>query len=482
MAATADTGTQEQATQTRVGRVVRVTGPVVDIEFPRNEVPPLYNALHVDVTVAGNTRTLTLEIAQHLGDNLVRTISMQPTDGLVRSQEVTDLGRPISVPVGDQVKGHVFNALGECLDKPDLEITGELWGIHRQPPAFDQLEGKTEMLETGIKVLDLLTPYVVGGKIGLFGGAGVGKTVLIQEMITRVAKNFGGTSVFAGVGERTREGNDLITEMTEANVIKDTALVFGQMDEPPGTRMRVALSALTMAEYFRDVANQDVLLFIDNIFRFTQAGSEVSTLLGRMPSAVGYQPTLADEMGELQERITSTRGRSITSMQAIYVPADDYTDPAPATTFAHLDATTELSRPISQKGIYPAVDPLTSTSRILDPQYVGEDHFRVANEVKRILQKYQDLQDIIAILGIDELSEEDRQLVGRARRIERFLSQNLIVAEAFTNQPGSTVPLKETIESFDRIAKGDFDAYPEQAFFLCGGLEDLEKNKKRLES
>jgi F-type H+-transporting ATPase subunit beta len=337
------------------------------------------------------------------------------------------------------------------------------------------------MLETGIKVIDLLTPYVQGGKIGLFGGAGVGKTVLIQEMITRVAKNFGGTSVFAGVGERTREGNDLITEMTESGVINDTALVFGQMDEPPGTRMRVALSALTMAEYFRDEQNQDVLLFIDNIFRFTQAGSEVSTLLGRMPSAVGYQPTLADEMGELQERITSTRGRSITSMQAIYVPADDYTDPAPATTFAHLDATTELSRPISQKGIYPAVDPLTSTSRILDPQYIGEDHFRVANEVKRILQRYNDLQDIIAILGIDELSEEDRQLVGRARRIERFLSQNLLVAEQFTGQPGSTVPLKETIEAFDKIAKGDFDDVPEQAFFLCGGLDDLDKNRKKLE-
>jgi F-type H+-transporting ATPase subunit beta len=337
------------------------------------------------------------------------------------------------------------------------------------------------MLETGIKVIDLLTPYVQGGKIGLFGGAGVGKTVLIQEMITRVAKNFGGTSVFAGVGERTREGNDLITEMTESGVINDTALVFGQMDEPPGTRMRVALSALTMAEYFRDEQNQDVLLFIDNIFRFTQAGSEVSTLLGRMPSAVGYQPTLADEMGELQERITSTRGRSITSMQAIYVPADDYTDPAPATTFAHLDATTELSRPISQKGIYPAVDPLTSTSRILDPQYIGDDHFRVANEVKRILQRYNDLQDIIAILGIDELSEEDRQLVGRARRIERFLSQNLLVAEQFTGQPGSTVPLKETIEAFDKIAKGEFDDVPEQAFFLCGGLDDLDKNRKKLE-
>ena len=357
MTATAD------HTGTVTGRVVRVTGPVVDVEFPRNQVPELYSALEVPVEIGELKRTLTLEIAQHLGDNLVRTISMQPTDGLVRGQEVTDLGRPISVPVGDQVKGHVFNALGQCLDDPDLEITGELWGIHRKAPAFDQLEGRTEMLETGIKVLDLLTPYVVGGKIGLFGGAGVGKTVLIQEMIQRVAQNFGGTSVFAGVGERTREGNDLITEMTESGVIENTALVFGQMDEPPGTRMRVALSALTMAEYFRDEQNQDVLLFIDNIFRFTQAGSEVSTLLGRMPSAVGYQPTLADEMGELQERITSTRGRSITSMQAIYVPADDYTDPAPATTFAHLDATTELSRPISQKGIYPAVDPLTSTSR-----------------------------------------------------------------------------------------------------------------------
>jgi F-type H+/Na+-transporting ATPase subunit beta len=481
MTITADNA-HSDATETKTGRVVRVTGPVVDVEFPRNGLPALYNSLSVEVTLAGQTKKLTLEVALHLGDNLVRCISMQPTDGLVRSAPVTDSGRSISVPVGDQVKGHVFNALGECLDKPDLQITGDLWGIHRQAPPFDQLEGKTEMLETGIKVLDLLTPYVVGGKIGLFGGAGVGKTVLIQEMIQRVAKNFGGTSVFAGVGERTREGNDLITEMTEADVIKDTALVFGQMDEPPGTRMRVALSALTMAEYFRDEQNQDVLLFIDNIFRFTQAGSEVSTLLGRMPSAVGYQPTLADEMGELQERITSTRGRSITSMQAIYVPADDYTDPAPATTFAHLDATTELSRPISQKGIYPAVDPLTSTSRILDPQYVGDEHFRVANEIKRILQKYADLQDIIAILGIDELSEEDKQLVGRARRIERFLSQNLLVAEQFTGQPGSTVPLKETIESFDKIAKGEFDDVPEQAFFLCGGLEDLDRNRKKLQS
>jgi F-type H+-transporting ATPase subunit beta len=469
------------ASETNTGRVVRVTGPVVDVEFPRNSVPELYNSLSIDVKGAGLDQSLTLEVAQHLGDNMIRAISMLPTDGVVRGAEVRDSGGPITVPVGDQVKGHVFNALGACLDDPDLKIEGERWSIHREPPPFDQLEGKTDMLETGIKVIDLMTPYVQGGKIGLFGGAGVGKTVLIQEMITRVAKNFGGTSVFAGVGERTREGNDLITEMTESGVIKDTALVFGQMDEVPGTRLRVGLSALTMAEYFRDEQNQDVLLFIDNIFRFVQAGQEVSTLLGRMPSAVGYQPTLADEMGALQERITSTRGRSITSMQAIYVPADDYTDPAPATTFAHLDATTELSRPISQKGIYPAVDPLSSSSTILDPQYIGDEHFRVANEVKRILQRYTDLQDIIAILGIDELSEEDKQLVARARRIERFLSQNLLVAEQFTGQPGSTVPLKETIEAFDKIAKGEFDDYPEQAFFLCGGLEDLEKNRKKLE-
>src|SRR5215207_4942363 len=467
-------------TETTTGRVVRVTGPVVDVEFPRNTIPELYNALTVDVALETVAKRLTLEVAQHLGDNLVRTISMAPTDGLVRGQEVTDTGRPISVPVGDQVKGHVFNARGECRDKPDLEISGERWGIHRKAPAFDQLEGKTEMLETGIKVIDLLTPYVVGGKIGLFGGAGVGKTVLIQEMITRVAKNFGGTSVFAGVGERTREGNDLITEMTESGVINDTALVFGQMDEPPGTRMRVGLSALTMAEYFRDEQNQDVLLFIDNIFRFTQAGSEVSTLLGRMPSAVGYQPTLADEMGELQERITSTRGRSITSLQAIYVPADDITDPAPHTTFAHLDATTVLSRPISEKGIYPAVDPLDSTSRILDPQYVGEEHYQIAQTVKRILQRYQELQDIIAILGIDELGEEDKVTVNRARRIERFLSQNMFVAEAFTGQPGSFVPLSETLEAFKALTEGNYDHLPEQAFFMQGGLEDLEKNAARL--
>src|SRR3954467_9804308 len=475
------TATTDDTVHTTVtGRVVRVTGPVVDGEFPRNQVPQLYNALTVEVTFGDLAKKLTLEIAQHLGDNLVRAISMQPTDGLVRGQEVTDLGRPISVPVGDQVKGHVFNALGQCLDDPDLEITGELWGIPRTAPKFDQLEGRTEMLETGIKVLDLLTPYVVGGKIGLFGGAGVGKTVLIQEMITRVARNFGGTSVFAGVGERTREGNDLITEMTETGVIERTALVFGQMDEPPGTRLRVALSALTMAEYFRDVQKQEVLLFIDNIFRFTQAGSEVSTLLGRMPSAVGYQPTLADEMGELQERITSVRGQAITSMQAIYVPADDYTDPAPATTFTHLDATTNLERSVSDKGIYPAVDPLASSSRILAPEYVGKEHYAVASEVKRILQRYKDLQDIIAILGMDELSEEDKITVNRARRIERFLSQNTFVAKQFTGIEGSFVSIKETVEAFKRLSEGEFDHSPEQAFFMCGGVEDLEKKAHEL--
>ena len=383
------------------------------------------------------------------------------------------------MPVGDVVKGHVFNALGDCLDTPGLGRDGEQWGIHRKPPAFDQLEGKTEILETGIKVIDLLTPYVKGGKIGLFGGAGVGKTVLIQEMITRIAREFSGTSVFAGVGERTREGTDLHLEMEEMGVLQDTALVFGQMDEPPGTRMRVALSALTMAEYFRDVQHQDVLLFIDNIFRFTQAGSEVSTLLGRMPSAVGYQPTLADEMGELQERITSTKGRSITSLQAIYVPADDYTDPAPATTFAHLDATTELSRPISQLGIYPAVDPLTSTSRILEASIVGDEHFRVANEVKRILQKYKELQDIIAILGMDELSEEDKVTVQRARRIEKFLGQNFIVAEKFTGRGLGRAAGGHHRRVRPRC-KGEFDHLPEQAFNSCGGLDDVEAAAKKI--
>jgi F-type H+-transporting ATPase subunit beta len=464
------------------GRVVQVIGPVVDVEFASGEIPGIYNALHVDVTLGEVQRTLTLEVAQDIGDNVIRAISMQPTDGLVRGAPVADTGGPISVPVGDVTKGHVFNVLGETLDVPtaSLNVT-ERWGIHRDPPPFDQLEPRTEILETGIKVLDLLTPYVKGGKVGLFGGAGVGKTVLIQEMITRVAKNFGGVSVFAGVGERTREGNDLIIEMTESNVIKDTALVFGQMDEPPGTRLRVGLAALTMAEYFRDVQGQDVLLFIDNIFRFTQAGSEVSTLLGRMPSAVGYQPTLADEMGQLQERITSTRGHSITSMQAIYVPADDITDPAPHTTFAHLDATTVLSREITQKGIFPAVDPLDSTSRILDAAYVGQEHYDVAREVQRILQRYKELQDIIAILGIDELSEEDKVTVQRARRIERFLSHPMFVAKQFTGQEGEFVPLADTVSSFKAICEGKYDHIPEQAFFMCGGIEDVEKKAKDLE-
>jgi len=475
------TAAVETEKQAGVGRVVRVIGPVVDAEFPRDAMPEIFNALQVSVELSGGVKTLTLEVAQHLGDNLVRTISMQPTDGLIRGAEVKDTGESITVPVGDVTQGHVFNAIGDVLDTDpgNLDIT-ERWGIHRPPPAFADLEPKTEMLETGIKVLDLLAPYVKGGKIGLFGGAGVGKTVLIQEMIIRVARNFGGTSVFAGVGERTREGNDLILEMGESGVLDRTALVFGQMDEPPGTRLRVALAALTMAEYFRDVKNQEVLLFIDNIFRFTQAGSEVSTLLGRMPSAVGYQPTLADEMGELQERITSVRGKAITSMQAIYVPADDYTDPAPATTFAHLDATTNLERSISDKGIYPAVDPLASTSRILAPEYVGAEHYNVARGVQQILQRYKDLQDIIAILGMDELSEEDKITVGRARRIERFLSQNTYAAEQFTGTPGSTVPLKETIESFKKISEGEYDHFPEQAFFMCGGLEDLERKAKEL--
>jgi F-type H+/Na+-transporting ATPase subunit beta len=470
-----------EETRTGIGRVTRVIGPVVDAEFPRDAMPEIYAALKVDVTLSEGTKTLTLEVAQHLGDNMVRAISMQPTDGLVRGAEVTDTGGSITVPVGDVTKGHVWNVVGDVLnaDVTKLEIK-DRWPIHRHAPAFKDLEPKTEMLETGIKVLDLLAPYVKGGKIGLFGGAGVGKTVLIQEMIYRVANNFGGVSVFGGVGERTREGNDLITEMTETGVIDKTALVFGQMDEPPGTRLRVGLAALTMAEYFRDVQRQEVLLFIDNIFRFTQAGSEVSTLLGRMPSAVGYQPTLADEMGELQERITSVRGQAITSMQAIYVPADDYTDPAPATTFTHLDATTNLERSVSDKGIYPAVDPLASSSRILAPEYVGAEHYAVASEVKRILQRYKDLQDIIAILGMDELSEEDKITVGRARRIERFLSQNTFVAKQFTGIEGSFVPVKETVEAFKKLTEGDYDHFPEQAFFMCGGLEDLERQAREL--
>jgi len=473
----------EEKTVTGVGRVARVIGPVLDIEFPSDAIPEMYNALKVDTEIAGVKETLTLEVALHIGDGLVRAVSLRPTDGIVRGAVVTDTGGPISVPVGDATLGKVFNTTGDVMNLKEGETfePAERWGIHRRSPAFDTLESKTEMFQTGIKVIDLLTPYVLGGKIGLFGGAGVGKTVLIQEMIARVAKDHGGVSVFAGVGERTREGNDLIVEMEEAGVLGQTALVFGQMDEPPGARLRVALSALTMAEYFRDVQKQDVLLFIDNIFRFTQAGSEVSTLLGRMPSAVGYQPTLADEMGVLQERITSTRGHSITSMQAIYVPADDYTDPAPATTFAHLDATTELNREIASMGIYPAVDPLTSTSRILDPRYISADHYSTANRVKGILQRNKELQDIIAILGVDELSEEDKTVVSRARRIQRFLSQNTYVAKQFTGIEGSTVSIDETIDGFTKICDGDYDHVAEQAFFMCGGLEDVDRNWAKIQ-
>lgn len=475
------TATVEETTASgaaSVGRIARVIGPVVDIEFPTDSMPEIYNKLEAEVVLDGVTSVLPFEVAQHIGDGMVRAISLKPTDGLVRGQNVTDTGSPITVPVGDVTLGHVYNTTGDVLNLKEGEKyeVNERWGIHRKAPAFDQLESKTQMFETGIKVIDLLAPYVTGGKIGLFGGAGVGKTVLIQEMIARVAKNHSGVSVFAGVGERTREGNDLIEEMQEAGVFDKVALVFGQMDEPPGTRLRVALSALTMAEYFRDVQKQDVLLFIDNIFRFTQAGSEVSTLLGRMPSAVGYQPNLADEMGTLQERITSTRGHSITSMQAIYVPADDYTDPAPAATFAHLDATTELSRDIASQGIYPAVDPLTSTSRILDPQYIGQAHYDCAIRVKQILQRNKELQDIIAILGVDELSEEDRVIVSRARRIQRFLSQNTYVAKQFTGIEGSTVSIGDTIEAFNKIADGEYDHVAEQAFFMCGGLDDVERN------
>ncbi|MCP8614957.1 F0F1 ATP synthase subunit beta [Bifidobacterium sp. B4001] len=463
------------------GRVTRVQGSVIDVEFPAGHLPDIYNALTVNLNKSSDTEgesltTIMLEVEQHLGDSTVRTVALKPTDGLVRGATVTDTGGPIEVPVGDVTKGHVFDVAGNILNKKQgeqIKVT-ERWPIHRNPPAFDQLESKTQMFETGIKVIDLLTPYVEGGKIGLFGGAGVGKTVLIQEMIQRVAQNHGGVSVFAGVGERTREGNDLIGEMEEAGVLEKTALVFGQMDEPPGTRLRVPLTALTMSEYFRDVENQDVLLFIDNIFRFTQAGSEVSTLLGRMPSAVGYQPNLADEMGALQERITSTRGHSITSLQAIYVPADDYTDPAPATTFAHLDATTELSRDIASQGIYPAVDPLASTSRILDPRYVGQAHYDCANRVKAILQRNKELQDIIALIGIDELGEEDKTTVNRARKIEQFLGQNFYVAEKFTGRKGSYVPADETIEAFTRICDGAYDDVPEQAFSGIGGIDDLE--------
>jgi F-type H+/Na+-transporting ATPase subunit beta len=461
------------------GRVLRVIGPVVDVEFPPDELPEINNALTVERTLAGETSSITMEVAQHIGDNTVRAVAMRPTDGLVRGAPVTDTGSPITVPVGQKTLGHVFNVLGVALDEPDAQFE-DRWPIHRAAPPFDELEPKTQMFETGIKVIDLLSPYVQGGKIGMFGGAGVGKTVIIQEMIYRIAKQHGGVSVFAGVGERTREGNDLFLEMSESGVIANTALVFGQMDEPPGVRLRVGLGALTMAEYFRDEMKQDVLVFIDNIFRFTQAGSEVSTLLGRMPSAVGYQPTLADEMGVLQERITSTRGHSITSLQAIYVPADDITDPAPHTTFAHLDARTVLSRDIAALGIYPAVDPLDSSSRILDPRYVGDEHYAVASKVQTILQRYKDLQDIIAILGIDELSEEDKIMVNRARRIQRFLSQPFFVAEQFTGIEGKYTPVTETIASFKALADGEYDHLPEQAFFLVGGIEEAEAQAKTL--
>src|ERR1035437_9520727 len=483
MTAVINEGATKPVHEGGAGRVSRIIGPVIDVEFPADAMPAMYNLLTVMVELAGEKKSLNLEVAQHIGDNMVRAISLQPTDGVVRGAPVKDTGGPIMVPVGDVTLGHVFNTTGDCLNLKGgekLEVS-ERWGIHRPAPAFDQLESKTVMFETGIKVIDLLTPCVLGGKIGLFGGAGVGKTVLIQEMIARVAKDHGGVSVFAGVGERTREGNDLIAEMDDAGVLGQTALVFGQMDEPPGTRLRVALSALTMAEYFRDVQKQDVLLFIDNIFRYTQAGSEVSTLLGRMPSAVGYQPNLADEMGVLQERITSTRGHSITSMQAIYVPADDITDPAPHTVFAHLDATTVLSREITEKGIYPAVDPLDSTSRILDAKYIGQEHYDVAREVQRILQRYKELQDIIALLGIDELSEEDQVTVKRARRIERFLSHPMFVAQQFTGLPGVFVALDETISSFKAICEGKYDQVPEQAFFMCGGIEDVERKAQELE-
>ena len=457
--------------------------PVVDVAFPLDALPELNFALEVDVTIEGQSNTIILEVAQHLGEGKIRAISMQGTDGLQRGAEVTNTGAPISVPVGPETLGHIFNVWGDALDvDTDSLNIKEKWPIHRTPPPFEEVTAQNEMFETGIKVIDLLMPYVQGGKIGLFGGAGVGKTVLIQEMINRVATHHSGVSVFAGVGERTREGNDLFREMEESGVIDKTALVFGQMDEPPGVRLRVALSALTMAEYFRDVEQQDVLLFIDNIFRFSQAGSEVSTLLGRMPSAVGYQPTLADEMGFLQERITSLKGRSITSLQAVYVPADDITDPAPHTAFAHLDARTVLSRAISDLGIYPAVDPLDSSSRILDPKIVGDEHYTTAREVQRVLQRYNDLQDIIAILGLDELSEEDKLIVGRARRIQRFLSQPMYVAEQFTGIEGKFVSIKDSVEAFKTILSGDMDAIPEQAFYMTGGLDEVHEKAKELES
>jgi F-type H+-transporting ATPase subunit beta len=485
MTATAEPATQPHDKELKDGRVVAIYGPVVDVEFPPDALPEINQALEMDIELEGDTITVTAEVAQQIGEGRVRAICLKPTDGLTRGTVVHNTGHGIRMPVGDGTLGHVWNVIGEPLDIPESQVTGiaDRWEIHRDAPAFDQLEPRAQMFETGIKVIDLLEPYVQGGKIGLFGGAGVGKTIIIQEMIRRVATQHGGVSVFAGVGERTREGTDMWLEMQESGVIEKAALVYGQMDEPPGVRLRVALSALTVAEYFRDVKNQDVLLFVDNIFRFVQAGSEVSTLLGRMPSAVGYQPTLADEMGELQERITSTKGRSITSLQAVYVPADDYTDPAPFTTFTHLDATTELSRQIASLGIYPAVDPLASTSNILAPEIVGRRHYDVARRTQEILQRYKELQDIIAILGLDELSEEDRVTVARARKIQKFLSQPFFVGEVFTGLPGIHVPIAETVDSFDALNSGELDHVPEQAFFNVGGVESvLEKSKTLTES
>lgn len=462
-----------------IGRVTQVMGPVIDVRFEHNEVPEINNALHIEVSKEDGALQLTLEVALQLGDDVVRTIAMDSTDGVQRGMEVKDTGRDISVPVGDVTLGRVFNVLGETIDLDEkIDDSVRRDPIHRQAPGYDELSTKVEILETGIKVVDLLAPYIKGGKIGLFGGAGVGKTVLIQELINNIAQEHGGISVFAGVGERTREGNDLYYEMSDSGVIKKTAMVFGQMNEPPGARMRVALSGLTMAEYFRDEEGQDVLLFIDNIFRFTQAGSEVSALLGRMPSAVGYQPTLATEMGQLQERISSTNKGSVTSIQAVFVPADDYTDPAPATTFAHLDSTTNLERKLTEMGIYPAVDPLASTSRALEPSVVGQEHYDVAREVQSTLQKYRELQDIIAILGMDELSDEDKQTVERARRIQFFLSQNFHVAEQFTGQKGSYVPVKTTVADFRDILDGKYDHIPEDAFRLVGSMEDVIEKAK----
>lgn len=465
------------------GRILSVMGPVVDIEFERGHLPELLNAITIEQqssTPGAPDINLTLEVSLHLGDNVVRCVAMSSTDGLVRGMEALDLGRPITVPVGEVTLGRVFNVLGQPIDNAGEVVSEHNSPIHREAPKYDELSTTSEILETGIKVIDLLAPYAKGGKVGLFGGAGVGKTVTIQELINNIAQEHGGISVFAGVGERTREGNDLYGEMTESGVIKKTAMVFGQMNEPPGARLRVALTGLTMAEYFRDQEGKDVLLFIDNIFRFTQAGSEVSALLGRMPSAVGYQPTLATEMGQLQERITSTKKGSVTSIQAIYVPADDYTDPAPATTFAHLDATTNLERKISEMGIFPAVDPLASSSRILSPDVVGEEHYNVAQGVKRLLQRYNELQDIINILGMDELSEEDKLTVARARKVQRFLSQPFHVAEQFTGLKGKYVPIKETVRSFKEILDGKHDDLPEAAFLFVGTIEEAVEKAKTL--